>query len=424
VTPHWAQSSKKAQSRAGVNVANGSLDLLSIEYNRVLARMLLTNRRLLILSEIIAPYRIPVFNALAQHQGIDLRVVFLAETDPRLRQWRIYENELHFSYDVLPSWRFRFGTNTILLNRHVQASLKNFAPDAIICGGYNYIASWKALSWSRRNKVDFILWSESNQYDARSGRRWLESLKCHFLGRCDRFVVPGKSSFNYLQLLGVPQQMIFTAPNAVDNNWFGTHANIARLGVPELGKRLCLPARYILFVGRLVPEKGIFDLLEAYGRLDENIRSTVGLVFAGDGKARSELEQRAKTVNPGTIWIPGFAQREDLAAMYGLADIFVLPTHSDPWGLVVNEAMACGLPAIVSNVAGCAGDLVDDGWNGFIVSPADPNRLCWAIDAILRNPQLRQQMSARSLERIRQHSPEACSAGLAAAAFPPQGQVR
>jgi glycosyltransferase involved in cell wall biosynthesis len=95
----------------------------------------------------------------------------------------------------------------------------------------------------------------------------------------------------------------------------------------------------------------------------------------------------------------------------------VLPTHSDPWGLVVNEAMACGLPIIVSSVAGCSTDLVDDSWNGYVVPPRDSEKLSVAINSLLRQPELRQQMSAHSLERIRSYSPEACADGLAAAAI-------
>jgi 1,2-diacylglycerol 3-alpha-glucosyltransferase len=383
--------------------------------------MPVTKRRLLILSEIIAPYRIPVFNALSQKEGIDLRVVFLAETDRQLRQWRVYKDELRFSYEVLPSWRFRYAGKTILLNWRVRLALERFAPDAIICGGYNYYASWEALSWSRRNQVDFILWSESNQYDARSGRRWVESLKARFVARCDRFVVPGKSSLDYLELLGVAREKVFTAPNAVDNDWFESEADAAGARAAEIRKRLGLPERFILFVGRLVAEKGIFDLLEAYGRLKDDVKSLVDLVFAGDGGGRRDLERRAKKIGPGRICITGFAQREELAAMYALADVFVLPTHSDPWGLVVNEAMACGLPVIVTDVAGCAADLVENGWNGFSVPTGDPERLFQAIDAILRDAELRRQMSGRSLERIRHFSPLACAAGLAGAAFPPGG---
>jgi glycosyltransferase involved in cell wall biosynthesis len=167
----------------------------------------------------------------------------------------------------------------------------------------------------------------------------------------------------------------------------------------------------------LVPEKGIFDLLEAYAKLESDLRSEVGLVFAGDGISKEELVQQAKRISPGAICFPGFAQREDLAGLYALAETLVLPTHSDPWGLVVNEAMACGLPIVVSSVAGCSADLVGDGWNGYVVPPRDSEKLSVAIDSLLRQPELKQTMSAHSLERIRKYSPEACADGLAAAAI-------
>jgi glycosyltransferase involved in cell wall biosynthesis len=175
--------------------------------------------------------------------------------------------------------------------------------------------------------------------------------------------------------------------------------------------------RFILFAGRLVPEKGVFDLLDAYARLESGLRSEVGLVFAGDGVCREELAQRAKGISPGVVCFPGFAQREDLAGLYALAETLVLPTHTDTWGLVVNEGMACGLPIIVSSVAGCSSDLVEDGWNGYVVPPRDAERLRVAIDVLLRQTELRQGMTARSSERIRDYSPEACADGLAAAAI-------
>ena len=372
--------------------------------------------RVAILTEIISPYRIPVFNALAKHKGIDLKVIFLAETDPALRQWRVYKDEIRFSYEILPSRRFRAGNAHLLLNAKLSASLQKFSPASIICGGYNYIASWRALMWARRRGVRFVLWSESNAQDARGQRMSVEFLKAHFLKRCDRFVVPGRSAFEYLRSLGSPAESIFTAPNAVDNAYFAAQAENARAHATEFREKLKLPSRFILFVGRLVPEKGIFDLLEAYAKLDSGLRSEVGLVFAGDGVSREELARRAKCISPGTVCYPGFAQREDLAGLYALAETLVLPTHSDPWGLVVNEAMACGLPIIVSSVAGCSPDLVEDGWNGYIVPPRDSEKLSVAIDSLLRQPHLKQRMSAHSSERIRNYSPEACADGLAAAA--------
>jgi glycosyltransferase involved in cell wall biosynthesis len=369
-----------------------------------------------ILTEIIAPYRIPVFNALARRADLDLHVIFLAETDAATRQWRVYKDEIRFSHQVLPSWRWRAGKHSCLINRGLWPALNAAVPQVIICGGYNYPASWEALLWARRRQVRFVLWSESTSHDARAGRPWVESLKAYFVRHCDRFVVPGKASFEYLRSLGSPEANIVTAPNAVDNSFFAAQAENARAHAAEFRARLQLPLRFILFAGRLVPEKGVFDLLQAYAKLESGLRSEVGLVFAGDGVAREELANQAKRISPGMICFPGFAQREDLARLYALAETSVLPTHTDTWGLVVNEAMACGLPIIVSSVAGSSSDLVEDGWNGYVVPPRDPRKLSLAIDSLLRQPELQRRMSAHSAERIRNYSPEACAAGLAAAA--------
>ena len=316
----------------------------------------------------------------------------------------------------MPSLRWRSGRNNFLINRGLWPALKKQSPHIIICGGYNYLASWEALLWARRHQVEFLLWSESNGHDARAGRAWVELLKAYFLRKCDAFVVPGKASFEYLKMLGAATKGILTAPNAVDNRLFATQAANARVHSNEFRQKLKLPSRFILFVGRLVPEKGVFDLLDAYAKLKSGVQSEVGLVFAGDGVSRRELERRAKQISPGVVCFPGFAQREDLAGFYALADVLVLPTHSDPWGLVVNEAMACGLPIIVSNVAGCSADLVEEGWNGHIVPPRDVEKLSSAIDSIVLQRELRLRMGEHSLERIQMYSPEACAAGLAAAA--------
>lgn len=373
-----------------------------------------------VVTEIIAPYRIPVFNALSRLPGIDLHVIFLAETDTALRQWHIHKDEIQCPYDVLPSWRLRVGKRNLLFNRGLSSVLKALRPGTIICGGYNYPASWQSLWWARRNDAKFALWTESNEQDSRSGNALLEYLKRYFVSSCDAFVVPGKSSFAYLRSLGASEKLIFTAPNAVDNDFYSSSAAEARANADAIRERLQVPARFILFSGRLVSEKGVFDLLHAYAKLESALRLEVGLVFAGDGSSRRELEQQARSIKPGTILFPGFAQREDLVAFYALADVLVLATHSDPWGLAVNEGMASGLPIIVTSVAGCSADLVEDGWNGYVVPSGNPERLCAALHPLLRDTELRRKMSVRSSERILSYSPTACAAGLAAAALFPQ----
>jgi len=368
--------------------------------------------RLVILTEIISPYRIPLFNALARSRRVDLHVIFLAETDPTLRQWKVYKGEIEFSYEILPSRRVGLGRHQALLNRGVARALAGFTPDVILCGGYNYLASWQALGWARKHGVPFLLWSESTLLDRRRSLFPVEFLKRKFIAACSGFVVPGESAREYLSAHGIKPDRITQAPNAVDNALFAAAAARARADEHRVREDLNLPEHYFLYVGRLVPDKGVFELLSAYAKLDDSMRSQVGLVLVGDGAARAKLEQQAASISPSRILFPGFAQRERLGAYYALAEAQVLPTYTDTWGLVVNEGMACGLPVILSSVAGCAADLVRDGGNGFLVPPGDVEALARAMKHIVWEPALRLAMSASSIERIRAYSPEEWCRGI------------
>jgi glycosyltransferase involved in cell wall biosynthesis len=371
--------------------------------------------RLVIITEIIAPYRIPVFNVLARHPGIELRVIFLAKTDPSTRHWRVYADEIQFAYEILPSWRTRLKKYNLLLNQKIVACLREAHPQTIVCGGYNYLASWQALRWARQNHVRFLLWSESTAKDHRSGHRMVESLKKKFFDKCDGCIVPGTSAGEYARQMGVSPEHIFIAPNAVDNELFASRATQARGNTARVRAELGLPPRYFIFSGRLVKSKGVFELWEAYGSLSEKLRSQLGLVFAGDGPLRAELENIAKSIRPGNLHFAGFVQRDELASYYGLADCLVFPTHSDPWGLVVNEAMACGLPVISGQSAGCAADLVKA--NGRLIDSKNVDQLAQAMEEVATDVDLRREMSRESLRIIRGFSPEMCAIGIAEAAL-------
>src|SRR5579884_903138 len=230
-------------------------------------------QRLTIITEIIAPYRIPVFNALAEHDEVDPHVIFLSETDRSLRDWHVYKDEIRFSYEVLPSFRKRIGRFNVLLNWGVGRALGNASPNAILCGGYNYLASWQAALWARRTRTPLLMWVESNALDQRHRYVVVEYLKKKILGWCDGCVVPGRMSGEHLNSLGVPPDHIYCAPNAVDNEFYSRAASSVLANAAEHRLRHKLPDRYFLFVGRLVAAKGVFDLLHAYASLSAEIRS-------------------------------------------------------------------------------------------------------------------------------------------------------
>jgi glycosyltransferase involved in cell wall biosynthesis len=369
-------------------------------------------RRLVILTEIIAPYRIPVFNALAACVDVDLHVIFLSETDPGLRQWHVYKDEIKFSYEVLPAWRRRIGKYNVLLNRGVKAALCRAQTDALLCGGYSYVAAWQAAFWANRHSVPLLLWSESTSLDKRHSHRFVEYTKRKFLRRCQAFVVAGKTSRDYLLALGASSSSTFIAPDAVDVRFFTAAAEAARQQELAIRVRNNLPSRYFLCVGRLVKEKGVFELLDAYAKLESSVRSGTGLVFVGEGTARTELERRAAEIQPGMVRFCGWLHREQIPEIYALADALLFPTYSDPWGLVVNEAMACSLPIIASEVAGCVPDLLQDRWNGFVVRPRDVEGLVKAMRALFDDPESARRMGSRGFQRIQEFTPEKCAAGI------------
>lgn len=370
-------------------------------------------RRLVIITEIIAPYRIPVFNALAARPEIDLHVLFLSETDPSLRQWDVYKQEIRFAYDVLPSLRRRLGKYNLLLNFGVAAALQRLRPEVILCGGYSYLAAWQAAYWAKREGIPFLLWVESTAVDRRGEHFVVEALKRNFLRRCAGFVVPGRSSRQYLEQLGVAAPLIFTAPNAIDIDGYRRRACDARVRGDALRQELGLPDRYFLNVGRLVEVKGVFDLLEAYAKLEARLRTEVGLVFVGDGAAKKELMTRAQQISVGRIEFRGFLQRDQLPAFYAFADALVFPTHTDPWGFVVNEAMACGVPVIASTVAGCFADLVEPQGTGLAIPPRNTGACAAAMQTLAENAPLRAQMGQLASQRILEYSPEAWASGVA-----------
>jgi glycosyltransferase involved in cell wall biosynthesis len=373
------------------------------------------NTRLALITEIIAPYRIPVFNALAGREDIDLHVVFLAENDASLRQWLVYKDEIRFSYQVLPSWRRAISNQNLLFNWGVARALAAARPDIVICGGYNYPTSWRAAYWAKHRQIPFLLWIESTSLDRRTGNFFVEKMKLHFLDLCTGFVVPGKASAEYLRILGVSDDRIFVAPNAIDVDLFKNSAARARQDSARLREALRLPARYFLDVGRLVPAKGAFDLIDAYAKLSTAVRTQVSLLFLGDGVAREGLAARSRAISPGSIELRGFVQRDDLPAYYAFAEALVFPTHSDTWGFVVNEAMACGTPVIASEVAGCVPDLVQNLQTGLLVRSQDPASLAESLAFLAGQPETGSEMARRATELIIQYSPEAWAAGIASA---------
>src|SRR5258708_4493498 len=175
--------------------------------------------KIALLTEIPAPYRIPLFNALATTDGINLEVLFLADRDPR-RQYPVYEHEFLFRRRVLTGAGLVARGRWIVFSRGTKRALDRFDPDIVLLGGWNQPAFWTGLRWARKRNRPVVLWVESTARDERSGNPVLEGLKRRAVATAAAFLVPGSAAREYVESLGVSRERIVVAPNAVDLSIF------------------------------------------------------------------------------------------------------------------------------------------------------------------------------------------------------------
>ncbi len=204
----------------------------------------------------------------------------------------------------------------------------------------------------------------------------------------------------------VDSSKILTTGYGVENNFYlqayDKHKNIVK---ENLFNEICTNKNF-LFVGRLSSEKNIISLLRAFNavcHLDKNW----GLLILGNGPQKLEIESfiLEKNLNK-RVHLIGFVQQDEIAKYYSFSDVFILPSKSEPWGLVVNEAMLCSMPVIVSNRCGCETELVNEGVNGFSFDPFDTLELQKLMEGFIKGKFDIKLMGRESLRIVKQHSPE------------------
>jgi glycosyltransferase involved in cell wall biosynthesis len=249
--------------------------------------------------------------------------------------------------------------------------------------------------------------SDSKEEDAiRIG--WKENLKRVLIRQFKSAICAGAVHKEYLEKLGLPADRIFLGYDVVDNEYFFRQAAKVRNNpddhrhLPGLG----CSKPYFLASARFIKRKNLAFLLHAYEIYCQNMKSSGydgniwGLIVLGDGDERGALEKTIKELNIERVTLAGIQQIENLPAYYALAGAFIHPALQDQWGLVVNEAMASGLPVLVSRGCGCASELVENGVNGFVFDPTDFVRLSDLMCKISDNEYDLSSMGNSSLEKI------------------------
>jgi glycosyltransferase involved in cell wall biosynthesis len=246
---------------------------------------------------------------------------------------------------------------------------------------------------------------------------WREWPKRRVVDLCETALVAGTRHKKYLTQLGMPEDRIWSGYDVVDNAHFAEGADKARKRGSFLRNELALPARYMLTCCRFVKKKNLKRLIEGYAHYRRRADTPRALVLVGDGPQRDALEERVTRLGlDDDVYFPGFGQYDDLPPYYGLADAFVLPSTHEQWGLVVNEAMAAGLPVLVSERCGCAPDLVIDGENGHTFDPYDVDAIANALGRLPENKEALRRMGRASRKRVQEWTPQTFARNLGEAA--------
>jgi 1,2-diacylglycerol 3-alpha-glucosyltransferase len=299
--------------------------------------------------------------------------------------------------------------------RAMHRALDRDRPDAVATAGYVRPESIAALNWTTRAARPSILMSESQGIDY-PRRWWKESLKGRRVRRFSAALVGGPRHRDYLRTLGMPCARIVLGYNAVDNDSLARAAEIARRA-PE-GRRWLPAAPYFLAVNRFVPEKNLPRLIRAFAayRAAQGKSDVWDLVLCGSGADGAAVDRAvAESGCAAAIHLPGFLQADELPRWYAFASAFVHPSVLEPWGLVVNEAAACGLPLLVSDRAGCVDTLVplSDPTTGARFDPHDENeiaaRLLW-MSRLCESE--RRAMGRRAAEQVSDWGPERFAQGI------------
>lgn len=326
--------------------------------------------RVAVVSPEPTPYRAPLFDLVAARPEIDLTVIYAARTVAG-RTWDVRPNHrsvflrgvvvpgarlvLHHDYPITPG---------------IWSELGAARPDCVVVSGWSTFASQAAMAWCRVRKVPFVLIVESHDTGPRAG--WRRTVKGAVVPRIVRraagVLVTGTLARESMIAHGARPELVRVFANTIDVEDWSERADRLAPRRPELREQFGLDEAdvAVLSVARLSPEKGLETLVRAVAAAG----GPLVLVLAGSGSELGRLEELAQGLGVRLL-LAGDLPHERVIEAYVAADVFALLSEREPWGVVVNEAAACGLPLVLSDHVGASPDLLRNGENGFLVPAGD-----------------------------------------------------
>jgi glycosyltransferase involved in cell wall biosynthesis len=381
--------------------------------------------RVLLVASHPVQYSSPMFRRLTQHPQLEIQVAYCSMQGA--------ESQLDRGFGVDVQW------DVPLLEGYVWVSLPNRSPvpkadsffglvnpriwrlisqgkfDAVVLfTGYVCATFWIALAAAKWNRVPVLFGTDAHELASRDHKVWKVWVKRWLWPRlfrlADVVLAPSSGTVALMRSLGIPEDRIALTPYCVDNDWWieqsvkvDRRAVRARWNVPD-------DAIAVLFCAKLQSWKRPQDLLRAFAQITD---LNGYLVFVGEGPLRSALESEARSLGiAGKVRFLGFVNQSGLPEAYTASDIFVLPSEHEPFGVVVNEAMLCQCPVIVSNRVGAGLDLVRDAETGFVFAMGDVTGLAAALRLAMSDRERLRRMGEASRRRMANWSPADNIAGF------------
>jgi len=364
--------------------------------------------RLVVVATHPVQYQAPFFRALAASPGIDLRVLYAVLPSPqeqgvgfeRAFEWDVPLLD-GYPWSVVEGVQRRTGSVGFrdLAAPALRTQLAALKPGCVLVTGWQSRILIQAARASNSLRVPALVRGESN--DLRRRPLWVRLAHRWYFRRFAAFLAIGRANRRLYAAAGVPEDRIFDVPYAVDNERFCRTAADLRPRRTELRRAWSVDGGTFcaLFAGKLQSKKRPLDLLEAL-EIARRAHGDLRLLVVGSGELEDELRSRARDRRL-PVTFAGFLNQSEISSAYVAADALVLPSDTgETWGLVVNEAMVSGLPAIVSDAVGCREDLITDGGTGFSFPVGNVAALSACITTLARDPIRAAAMGEAARRRI------------------------
>ncbi|EJW11542.1 Glycosyltransferase [Rhodovulum sp. PH10] len=373
-------------------------------------------------------YFAPLYAYLAQHDDVDLTVLYLSDSSIRGAKDSGFGQAVKWDVDLLSGYTHEFigrkaraitpGGFWSIGGPSLWRRIYRGRFDAVLVHGHAYAADHIAISAAKASGAAVFTRGETHLDLTRRGAKAVaRNAALKGLYRfCDAFLAIGSANRDFYRAMGAPDERIFLVPYTVDNARFVARSSLSgderRAIRSELG--VADDTTIVLYLSKLQRRKHPDAVLRAAQRLERE-GVALALVLGGTGEMESELRAAAAQGGPRQVEFTGFLNQSRMPKVLGAADVFVLPSEEEPWGLIVNEAMCAGLPVIVGEKLGCVRDLVRPGVNGFTVPAGDADAIAQALRPLLTDPEKRAAMGRMSREIIGRWSYEECRQGILAA---------